>query len=158
LLRDDAEYAERAREFSAKCRDVTEVLAALEPRATLHELRSRVAFHDSCHLQHAQRIWAQPRALLAQIPGLQVMEIPEGPICCGSAGIYNLVQPGAAEALGERKARLVAELNPDVVATGNPGCLLQLQASLAKLGRNIPVVHTVQLLDASMRGTQVGEN
>jgi glycolate oxidase iron-sulfur subunit len=158
LLRDDAQYAERARQFSAKCRDVSEVLATLKPAATLHQLRLRVAFHDSCHLQHAQGIRAQPRSLLAQIPGLQVVEIPEGPICCGSAGIYNLVQPEAAEALGERKARLVAELNPDVVATGNPGCLLQLQSSLAKLGRNIPVVHTVQLLDASMRGTQLGKN
>jgi glycolate oxidase iron-sulfur subunit len=156
LLRDDAQYAERARQFSAKCKDVTEVLAALEPRAKLHEVRGRVAFHDSCHLQHAQAVRAQPRGLLRQIPGLQLVEIPEGPICCGSAGIYNLVQPDAAEALGERKARIVAELNPDAVATGNPGCLLQLQSWLAKLGRNIPVVHTVQLLDASMRGAQMG--
>jgi glycolate oxidase iron-sulfur subunit len=155
LLRDDREYSERARRFSAKCKDVSEVLAALEPAAALHELRLRVAFHDSCHLQHAQGVRMQPRGLLAQIPGLQLVEIPEGPICCGSAGIYNLVQPDAAEALGERKARLVAELNPDVVATGNPGCLLQLQSSLAALGRPIPVVHTVQILDAAMRGATI---
>ena len=152
-LRDDPEYSERARRFSAKCKDVTEVLAALKPAAALHELRLRVAFHDSCHLQHAQGVRAQPRALLAQIPGLQLVEIPEGPICCGSAGIYNLVQPDAAEALGERKARLVAELNPNIVSTGNPGCLLQLQSSLAQMGRSIPVVHTVQILDAAMHGT-----
>jgi len=152
LLRDDALYAERARAFSAKCKDVTEVLAGLKPRATLHEMPVRVAFHDSCHLQHAQGVRSQPRALLAQIPGLTLVEIPEGPICCGSAGIYNLVQPDAAAALGERKARLVAELEPDVVATGNPGCLLQLQASLAALGKKIPVVHTVEILDAAMRG------
>lgn len=152
LLRDDAQYAARARAFSAKCKDVTEVLATLKPRTTLHELRVRVAFHDSCHLQHAQGVRSEPRALLMQVPGLQLVEIPEGPICCGSAGIYNLVQPDAAAALGERKARLVAELAPDVVATGNPGCLLQLQASLAALGKKIPVVHTVEILDAAMRG------
>jgi len=151
LLRDDAQYAERARAFSAKCKDVTEVLANLKPRAVLHEVRARVAFHDSCHLQHAQGVRSQPRTLLAQIPGLQIVEIPEGPICCGSAGIYNLVQPDAAVALGERKARLVAELSPDMVATGNPGCLLQLEAALAALGKKTPVVHTVEILDAAMR-------
>ncbi len=156
LLRDDPEYAERARAFSAKCRDVTEVLAGLKPRATLHEIHARVAFHDSCHLQHAQGVKAQPRALLAQIPGLQLIEIPEGPICCGSAGIYNLVQPDAAAALGERKARLIAELEPDLVASGNPGCLLQLQSSLAAIGKNIPVVHTVEILDWAMRGEEKG--
>jgi len=158
LLRDDPQYAERARRFSAKCKDVTEVLATLAPAATFHELRLRVAFHDSCHLQHAQGVREQPRSLLMQIPGLQLVEIPEGPICCGSAGIYNLVQPDAAEALGKRKARLVADLNPDIVATGNPGCLLQLQSSLAQLGRSIPVVHTVQILDAAMHGTGLGKN
>ena len=112
----------------------------------------RVAFHDSCHLLHAQGVRAQPRALLAQIPGLQLMEIPESPICCGSAGIYNLVQPDAATELGARKARLIAPLQAEVVATGNPGCILQLQASLRKINHRIPVVHTVQLLDASIRG------
>ena len=156
LLRDDPQYAERARKFSAKCKDITEVLAELKPRAALNEVRLRVAFHDSCHLQHAQGVRLQPRGLLAQIPGLQLVEIPEGPICCGSAGIYNLVQPDAAEALGARKARLVADLHPDIVATGNPGCLLQLQSSLAQLGRPIPVVHTVQLLDAAVHGTALG--
>jgi glycolate dehydrogenase iron-sulfur subunit len=156
LLRDDPRYAERAKAFTAKCRDVSEVLADLRPSPPPRELRLRVAFHDSCHLQHAQGIRSQPRALLAQIPGVQLLEIPEGPLCCGSAGIYNLVQPDAAAALGERKARLIAELNPDVVATGNPGCLLQLQSFLAQLGRCIPVVHTVQLLDAAMHGTAIG--
>ena len=94
----------------------------------------------------------QPRALLQQIPHLKLMEIPEAPICCGSAGIYNLVQPQAAEELGARKASLIAPLQPDVVATGNPGCLLQLQSSLQRAGHHIPIVHTIQLLDASLRG------
>ncbi len=81
-------------------------------------------------------------------------EIPEAAICCGSAGIYNLVQPETAEALGDRKAQLIAALGADVVATGNPGCLLQLTAALARTGKKIPVVHTIQLLDASLRGDQ----
>ena len=155
LLRDDPDYAERAKAFSAKCKDITEILTELPARAPRNPLRLRVAFHDSCHLQHAQCVRSQPRQLLAGIPGLEVGEIPESAVCCGSAGIYNLVQPGAANALGERKAKFIAELDADVVATGNPGCLLQLQASLARLGRKTPVVHTIQLVDASIRGTDL---
>jgi glycolate oxidase iron-sulfur subunit len=153
LLRDDSEYEERAKSFSAKCRDISEILTELPPRATRNPLRARVAFHDACHLQHAQGVRVQPRQLLAAIPNLELAEIPESAICCGSAGIYNLVQPDAASELGERKAQLIAELEPDVVATGNPGCLLQLQSSLQRRGRKTPVVHTIQLLDASIRGT-----
>jgi glycolate oxidase iron-sulfur subunit len=152
LLRDEPNYAERARAFAAKCKDITEVLMEVAPRATRNPLRLRVAFHDSCHLQHAQGVRSQPRQLLAGIPGLELAEIPEAAICCGSAGIYNLVQPDAANALGDRKAQLIAPLDADVVATGNPGCLLQLQSSLARMGRPTPVVHTIQLLDASIRG------
>lgn len=152
LLRDDPAYAERARRFSARCQDVSEFLAALPPRAERKPLNARVAFHDSCHLQHAQGVRAEPRTLLKQIPGMQLMEIPEAPICCGSAGIYNLVQPGAAQELGDRKAQHIIPLQADMVATGNPGCILQLQSSLARAGRPIPVVHTIQLLDASLRG------
>jgi glycolate oxidase iron-sulfur subunit len=152
LLRDDPNYADRAKAFAAKCKDVTEVLTELPPRAKRNPHRLRVAFHDSCHLQHAQGVRSQPRQLLADIPGLELTEIPEAAICCGSAGIYNLVQPDAANALGDRKAQLIVPLNAEVVATGNPGCLLQLQSSLARLGRPTPVVHTIQLLDASIRG------
>lgn len=152
LLRDDPAYADRAKRFAARCKDISEVLAALSPRADRKPLSVRVALHDACHLQHAQGIRQQPRALLQQIPGLQVLEIPESPICCGSAGIYNLVQPEAARELGDRKARHISSLQADIVATGNPGCLFQLQSSLAKAGHRIPVVHTVQLLDASIRG------
>lgn len=152
LLRDDAAYAQKARIFAAKCKDISEILSEQPPRAERRELRVRVAFHDSCHLQHAQGVREQPRALLGQIPGMQVMEITESPICCGSAGIYNLVQPDAATELGDRKARLIAPLRAEVVATGNPGCILQLQASLRRINHGIPVVHTIQLLDASIRG------
>jgi glycolate oxidase iron-sulfur subunit len=152
LLRDDPQYAERAKKFSAKCKDISEVLGDLEPRAPRNPLKLRVAFHDSCHLQHAQGVRSQPRALLSSIPGIELAEILEAPICCGSAGIYNLVQPDAAIALGDRKAQLIAALKADVVATGNPGCVLQLQSSLARLKQKTPVVHTIQLLDASLRG------
>jgi glycolate oxidase iron-sulfur subunit len=155
LLRDEPGYAERARVFARKCKDVSELLAELEPRAKRSGLKLRVAFHDSCHLQHAQGVRSQPRFLLSQIPWLELAEIPEAAICCGSAGIYNLVQPDAANALGDRKAELIAALKADVVATGNPGCLMQLQTSLARRGRKIPMLHTIQLLDASIRGESV---
>jgi glycolate oxidase iron-sulfur subunit len=103
-------------------------------------------------LQHAQGVRSQPRTLLSKIPGLELAEIPETAICCGSAGIFNLVQPEAANALGDRKAGLITPLKADVVATGNPGCILQMQSALARSGHRIPVVHTIQILDASMRG------
>lgn len=155
LLRDDREYAARAKAFAAKCKDISEVLAGLEPRAKRHPLRLRVAFHDSCHLQHAQGVRAQPRALLSGIPGLELAEIPEAAICCGSAGIFNLVQPDAANELGDRKAQLIEPLKADVVATGNPGCILQMQSSLARQGQKTRVVHTIQLVDASIRGKSI---
>jgi glycolate oxidase iron-sulfur subunit len=151
LLRDDREYGARAKAFAAKCKDISEVLAELEPRAKRHPLKLRVAFHDSCHLQHAQGVRAQPRALLSGIPGLEIAEIAEAAICCGSAGIFNLVQPDAANQLGDRKAQLIEPLKADVVATGNPGCILQMQSSLARQGLKTPVLHTIQIVDASIR-------
>jgi glycolate oxidase iron-sulfur subunit len=155
LLRDDPEYAERAKAFSAKCRDIFEFLAELEPRAQRHPLPIRVAYHDACHLQHAQKIRSQPRTVLAGIPNLEILEIPEAAVCCGSAGIYNLVQPEAAAELGDRKVSHVAEVNPDMVVSGNPGCLLQLQSALARAGRNVPVRHGIELVEASIRGVRL---
>jgi len=152
LLREDARYAERAKAFSAKCRDISEILAELEPRAARHPIALKVAYHDSCHLQHAQAVRTQPRAVLGKIPGLQIVEPAEGALCCGSAGIYNLVRPGPAKELGERKVRNVLATNPDVVASGNPGCLLQLRSGLRASGSELPVVHVVELVDASIRG------
>jgi glycolate oxidase iron-sulfur subunit len=152
LLRDEPDYASRARIFASKCKDVSEVLAGLEPRMERRPLKLRVAYHDACHLQHAQGVRSQPRALLSNIPGLELTEIPESAICCGSAGIYNLVEPEAAKELGDRKARLITPLKPDVVATGNPGCLLQIRSSLARQRQKTPVVHFIQLLDASLGG------
>jgi glycolate oxidase iron-sulfur subunit len=155
LLRDDPEYAERAKAFAAKCRDVSEFLAELEPRATRHAMPLRVAYHDACHLQHAQGIRLQPRTVLGRIPQLKLLEIPEAAICCGSAGIYNLVQPEAATELGDRKASHITALEADIVVSANPGCLLQLQSALARAGRKLPVRHFIELLDASIRGVSL---
>jgi glycolate oxidase iron-sulfur subunit len=153
-LRDDPQYAERAKRFSAKCRDVSEFIAELGPQAPRHPVNLRVAYHDSCHLQHAQRVRTQPRALLASIPGAEILDIPEVALCCGSAGIYNMVQPETAQTLADRKADWIAPLKADVVATGNPGCLIQLQSALDRKGEKTRVLHTVQVLDASIRGVQ----
>jgi glycolate oxidase iron-sulfur subunit len=131
--------------------DISEALA--QGRAPeRHPLPLRVAFQDSCHLAHAQRIRDEPRALLRSIPGVELVEPAEQEICCGSAGIYNLVQPDAARELGERKAAHVLATEPDVYASANPGCLLQVTAALRRAGKTIPAVHPVELLDASLRG------
>ena len=157
LLRDDRQYAERARLLGAKCRDVSEVLAELEPRARRHSLGApgvplRVAYHDACHLQHAQNVRRQPRRVLSGIPQVELVEISDAALCCGSAGIFNLIEPRAAADLGDRKVQACLATEPDVIVSGNPGCLLQLGAALARAGRTIPVLHTIQLLDYSLRG------
>jgi glycolate oxidase iron-sulfur subunit len=148
LLRDDPVYAERAVRFSALVRDVSELLAELDPVAPRHPIRARVAYHDACHLAHAQQVRAQPRAALRTIPGLDVVDLPEAEICCGSAGTYNLLNPEPAEELGRRKAANVLRVEPDALTTANPGCLLQIRRQLPEL----PMFHPVELLDASIRG------
>jgi glycolate oxidase iron-sulfur subunit len=153
LFEGDPAWHARARACSAKVRDVSEVLIELgEPRAPRHPIRARVVYHDACHLAHAQGVRAQPRALLAAIPGVELLSPAEADICCGSAGIYNLVQPEAAAQLGERKARTIAALHPDVIATGNPGCMLQIAAAGRKLGHHWEIVHPIELLDRSIKG------
>jgi glycolate dehydrogenase iron-sulfur subunit len=153
LLHDDPAWAERARAFSAKVRDVSEVLTELgEPRAKRHPMKARVVYHDACHLAHAQGVRAEPRALLATIPGVEVLTPAESEICCGSAGIYNLVQPEPAEQLGERKARHIAALKPDVIAAANPGCILQIAAAGRRLGYQWEIVHPIELVDRSIKG------
>ena len=155
LFADDPQWAERARAFSTRVRDVSEVLAELEPRAPRQPIAAkRVVYHDACHLAHAQGVRSQPRALLASIPGIEVITPPESEICCGSAGIFNLVEPEAAADLGERKARHIASLNPDIIATGNPGCTLQIAAAGRRLGHDWRIVHPIELLDESIRGTK----
>ena len=153
LLAGDAAWAKRAHAFSARVRDVSEVLADLgQPQAPRHPIAARVVYHDACHLAHGQGVRAQPRALLQAIPGVELLTPPESEICCGSAGIYNLVQPGPAAQLGARKAQHIAALSPDMIATANPGCTLQIAASARGFGYNWPVFHPIQLVDASIRG------
>ncbi|MDQ4116679.1 MAG: heterodisulfide reductase-related iron-sulfur binding cluster [Actinomycetota bacterium] len=160
LLDDDPEWAERAKAFSARCKDVHEVLAELYareedggPRAPRTPVSGRVAYHDACHLGHAQGVRDQPREVLRTIPELELVDIAEAALCCGSAGIYNMIMPDAAAELGERKAGRIRDARPDVVVTANPGCLLQIGKYLGD--EATPLLHPVQLLDASIRGEQV---
>jgi glycolate oxidase iron-sulfur subunit len=153
LLRDDPEWAGRAAAFSAKCKDIAEILCELEPQSARHPLKLRVAYHDACHLQHAQGVREQPRRLLGGIPELQVAEIPEGSLCCGSAGVYNLLQPDTANQLGDRKVDNLLTTGAEAVLSANPGCLLQLMNGLRRRGmKEMPAFHMVELLDASIRG------
>jgi glycolate oxidase iron-sulfur subunit len=153
LLADDPGWSGRARAFAARVRDVNELVAALGPPvAPRHPIAQRVAYQDACHLAHAQGVRQQPRDLLRSIPGLEVLPLAEADICCGSAGIYNLVEPGTAQQLGDRKIRLIDAVKPDVIATANPGCTLQLRAAAARLGREWPIRHPIEILDDSIRG------
>jgi len=158
LLRDDPAWASRAAAFSAKCRDISEILCELDPQAPRHPLKMRVAYHDACHLQHAQGVHAQPRKLLKGIPDLDVAEIPEGSLCCGSAGVYNLLQPETANQLGDRKVENLLTTGAEAVLSANPGCLLQLMNGLRRRGlKEMPTFHMVELLDASIRGVPASE-
>jgi glycolate oxidase iron-sulfur subunit len=156
LLRDDPVWAERAAAFSAQVRDLSELLVELGPVAPRHPLPMRVAWHDACHLGHAQGIRAQPRQALRAIPGLEVREIAEAEICCGSAGIYNLIEPEPAAELGDRKAANVLATGADLLVTSNPGCLLQLRNALERRGQRLAMAHVAEVLDAAVRGAQPG--
>jgi len=142
----------RAEAFAAKVRDVTEFLAALPPRATRHPLAVRAAYHDACHLRHAQGIVEPPRQLLRGIPGLTLVEIADGDQCCGSAGVYNLVQPQSARQVGERKVANVLDAAPELLVSANPGCTLQIQSILRDRGLSLRAAHPIEVLDASIRG------
>jgi glycolate oxidase iron-sulfur subunit len=156
LFRDDPEWSARARAFAGKVRDVTEVLGSLgTPQAPRTRMDIRVAYHDACHLGHAQGVRQQPRDLLKTIPGVTLVPVAESDICCGSAGIFNLVQPEMAGELGRRKASMIADAQPDIIATTNPGCMLQIGAAFRAAGQDRPIVHVVEILDASIRGVDV---
>jgi glycolate dehydrogenase iron-sulfur subunit len=154
LLADDPAYAERARTFAAKCIDVSELLAELEPRASRNPVPLRVAYHDACHLNHAQGVKRQPREVLRSIPGVEIRDVAEGDVCCGSAGVYNLLEPQAANQLRDRKVRHLIDAGPDVIVSSNPGCLMQIASGLEIAGTRIPTMHLVELLDRSIRGKQ----
>ena len=134
LLADDPAYADRARAFAEKVRDVSEILDELGPVAPRHPLDMTIAYHDACHLAHAQGVRAQPRRLLEAIPGLSLKEIAEPELCCGSAGIYNIVNPEPARELGDRKAANIVATGAQVLVTANPGCLMQVTSAIQRSG------------------------
>jgi len=152
LLAGDPDWAGRAAAMSGRVRDLSEFLAELGPAAPRHPLPVTAAYHDACHLGHAQRITRQPRELLRAIPELTLVELPDAGTCCGSAGVYNLLQPEAARELGARKAQAVLDAGAPLLISANPGCSLQIAAALADRGEHIAVAHTAEILDASLRG------
>lgn len=143
-------------ELAGQVQDLSEFLVALGPVADRHPVPATVAYQDACHLSHAQGIRDQPRRLLAAVPELALREVADGEICCGSAGVYNLLQPQAARELGDQKAARVAATGADLLVSGNPGCAMQVAAALRRAGRALPVAHVVEVLDASIRGTGSG--
>ena len=156
ILRDDPVWAARAAAFSARCKDISEILCDLPAMAPRHPLSMRVAYHDACHLRHAQGVYEQPRRLLSAIPGLEVVEVEEASLCCGSAGIYNLLNPEPANQLGDRKVEKLLATKAEAVVSANPGCLLQLMSGLRRRGlQTLPTFHMVELLDASIRNASV---
>jgi len=152
LFHDDPEWSERAIAFSAKVRDLLEYLDEIGlPKDALGPLRGVVTYQDACHLAHAQRITAPPRRLLASIPGLEIREMAESSLCCGSAGIYNVQQPEMAQRLQQRKVDRILEVAPEIVATANPGCALQMRNGLDRAGApHVAVKHVIELLDESL--------
>jgi glycolate oxidase iron-sulfur subunit len=152
VLRDDPDWADRAQAFSDRVRDVNELLAEHEPRAPRGPIDlKKIAYHDACHLAHAQAVRTQPRELLRGIPGLEVTDPPDWEICCGSAGIYNIVQPEAAAELGKRKARNLLGTGAEAVVAANPGCAIQIAAHSERLGHRMPVLHPMELLHRSIQ-------
>ncbi|MGH2763428.1 MAG: (Fe-S)-binding protein, partial [Thermoleophilaceae bacterium] len=150
VLRDEPEWASRAERFAAKVRDASEFLAEAGTRAERRPVPMKLAYHDACHLAHAQKVRAQPRELLHAIPELELIEPREWELCCGSAGLYNLVKPEPAAELGERKARNLLDTGAEAVTAANPGCALQITAHTERLGRPLPVLHPMELLARSV--------
>ena len=155
LLADDPQYAARAEPFAHRVQDVTEFLASRPLADGLGPVPARVTYQDSCHLAHAQRIKEQPRQLLRAIPGLELVEMPNADRCCGSAGIYNVVQRDMSARLLESKMDEVADARPQIIVTANPGCMIQLEAGVRRRGLDAEVLHVVDLLD---RSYQEGQN
>jgi glycolate oxidase iron-sulfur subunit len=151
-LFEEEEEIHQASEFQAKVRDISEFLAEIGTPPGLRPLPMRVAYDDPCHLLHGQRISAQPRLLLQRVPGLELLAVPNSDRCCGSAGIYNLVRPDMADELLQRKLDEILSVRPDRIATGNPGCILQIRHGLSRRGLSIPVQHPVEILQESMGG------
>ncbi|HKW96970.1 MAG TPA: heterodisulfide reductase-related iron-sulfur binding cluster [Bryobacteraceae bacterium] len=151
LLKHDIHYAVKALAFSKQMRDVTEFLASIELNREMGALDVTVTYQDSCHLAHGQKIRTAPRRLLAQVPGLKFHEMPLSDLCCGSAGIYNVVENEMAMAVLEKKMQNVNSTGAEIIATANPGCMLQLEAGVRIHGKGQGVVHVVEILDEAYR-------
>jgi glycolate oxidase iron-sulfur subunit len=151
LLKDDPSWSARASAFAAKVKDATEFLGDVGMSERPGTLHGRVTWDDPCHLLHGQKIREQPRALLAAIPGLEVVALEEADWCCGSAGTYNVTQPDLARSILERKVANIVRTGADTVVTANPGCLMQIQSGLRQAGHEVRVVHLFDLLDEAYR-------
>lgn len=161
ILRHDQAYRAKAEAFSAKVRDIHEFLAEVGITAKLHPLQSdplNLVYQDACHLIHGQKISVQPRQLLRQIPGITLKEPLDAALCCGSAGVYNMLQPQVAEELGAMKVKNLLKTGAVAIASANPGCSLQIQKHLAEQGKSMPLYHPVTLLDRSIRGESLASS
>jgi len=158
ILQDDLEYRDRAKAFVAKVKDVQEFLAAIEFTAPLHPLQDEpltIVYQDACHLLHGQKISLQPRQLLQKIPGVKLKEPIDAALCCGSAGVYNLLQPDVAEELGRQKIQNLLATKATLIASSNPGCSLQIQKHLREQNQTVPILHPMRLLDCSIRNVKL---
>lgn len=158
ILQEDPVYRDRALAFSAKVRDVQEFLAEVGLTATLHPLTEGplpLVYQDACHLLHGQKISVQPRQLLRRIPQVQIREPVDAALCCGSAGVYNMLQPSVAEELGHMKVQNLVQTGAKLIASPNPGCALQIQRYLKAQGQSLPLMHPMELLDLSIRGERL---
>lgn len=158
ILQDDAEYRDKAQDFAGKVRDVQEFLASVgltTPLSSLTEGELKVVYQDACHLLHGQQISVQPRQLLRQIPGVKLCEPLDAALCCGSAGVYNMLQPEVASELGQQKARNLLNTGAALITSPNPGCTLQIKKHLTAQDRQVPILHPMELLDCSIRGVSL---
>ncbi|MGH7251778.1 MAG: (Fe-S)-binding protein [Candidatus Methylomirabilales bacterium] len=153
LLHNDPGYREKAEAFSKKVRDASELIAQADLNGRLHELKLKVTYHDACHLAHGQKVRHQPRKILKAIPGVQLVELAESDFCCGSAGVYNLLEPDLARKFLDRKLDRIQETGAEAVVSANPGCTFQIEKGLKERGLNIRVLHPMELLDAAYRGS-----
>ncbi len=158
ILQDDAKYKEKAQEFASKVKDVQEFLATVGLTAKLSPITDEqltLVYQDACHLLHGQKISVQPRQLLKQIPQVTLVEPIDAALCCGSAGVYNMLQPEVAEELGNQKVQNLLNTGADLIASANPGCTLQITKHLELQGKKIDVIHPIELLDYSIRGIKL---
>jgi glycolate oxidase iron-sulfur subunit len=153
LLRDDPNYAARAKDFAGRVKDISEVLMALGLPEMKHAVNETATYHDACHLAHAQKVIAAPRKLLLKVPGLTMVPLPESDLCCGAAGTYNLTQPEMSTQLAERKLRNIESTGAPLCITGNVGCAMQIQSQADARGEKLRVVHPVQVLHQALFGS-----